>query len=48
MGAIDAVLKRWERIGFAVTSRSPNRFVKYTEAGVKFGLEFMKAKARML
>lgn len=46
-GAVDAVLKRWVRIGFAEIEFKPTRFTRYTEAGVKFGLEFMKMKARL-
>ena len=39
VGAVDAVFKRWEAVGFAVIERKPTRFVKYTEDGVKLGLE---------
>lgn len=46
VGAIDAVLKRWVNIGFAVIEKKPTRFVKYTEQGVSLGLEGCLAKAR--
>jgi hypothetical protein len=45
-GAVDAVFKRWERIGFAVIDRKPTRFSRYTEDGVKLGLEVLKLKAK--
>jgi hypothetical protein len=40
------VFKRWERIGFAVIDRKPTRFSRYTEDGVKLGLEVLKLKAK--
>lgn len=39
VGAVDAVLKRWESIGFAVIERKPTRFVSYTPDGIQLGLE---------
>ncbi len=45
-GAVDAVFKRWEAIGFAVILRKPTRFARYTEEGVKLGLDAMKLKAK--
>lgn len=39
VGAVDAVLKRWEAIGFAVVDRKPTRFSAYTPAGIQYGLE---------
>lgn len=39
VGAVDAILKRWEVIGFAIIERKPTRFVKYAEDGLKLGLE---------
>ena len=42
VGAVDAVLKRWVEIGFAVIEKKPTRFTGYTEAGIKFGLESMR------
>jgi hypothetical protein len=46
VGAVDAVLKRWVALGFAVTEKKPTRFIKYTEDGIKLGLEKMKADAK--
>jgi hypothetical protein len=45
-GAIDAVWRRWIRIGFAVIDSKPNRFTAYTEAGIKYTLEGLKERAR--
>lgn len=45
-GAIDAVLKRWQAVGFAELATKPARFVKYTEAGLKYGLEELKARKK--
>jgi hypothetical protein len=45
-GAIDAVFRRWVAIGYAVTGTKPTRFISFTPAGVKDGLEVMKARAR--
>lgn len=39
VGAVDAVFKRWERIGFAEIGRKPTRFLKYTDKGIELGLE---------
>lgn len=46
VGAISAVFERWVKLGFAVIEKKPTRFVRYTEDGVKFGLEKMKAEAK--
>lgn len=45
-GAVDAVFKRWVGYGFAVIGTKPTRFERYTEDGVKFGLDVMKAKSK--
>lgn len=45
-GAVDAVFKRWEEIGYAVIERKPTRFVKFTEQGVELGLDQMKYRAK--
>lgn len=39
VGAVDAVLKRWVEIGFAVVEKKPTRFIKYTDDGIRLGLE---------
>lgn len=44
-GAVDAVFKRWTKIGFAVIETKPTRFARYTEDGVNLGLEVLKARA---
>lgn len=46
VGAILAVLQRWEKLGFAVIAKKPNRFVGYTPDGKTLGLEVMKARAK--
>lgn len=46
VGAITAVFNRWEKLGFAVIGRKPTRFIKYTEDGVRLGLEKMKEQAK--
>lgn len=46
VGAIDAVYKRWEEIGFAKIERKPTRFVAYTELGIQLTLEGCKEKAK--
>jgi len=45
-GAIDAVFKRWIEIGYANIGSRPTRFVSFTVAGIKDGLEVMKARAK--
>jgi hypothetical protein len=45
-GAIDAVFKRWEKLGFAKIERKPTRFVAYTEDGIKYGLDGLKRKVK--
>jgi hypothetical protein len=47
VGAVDAVFKRWEALGFATIERKPTRFTKYTEDGLKLGLEGLKRRAKM-
>jgi hypothetical protein len=46
VGAIGAVFNRWVDLGFAVCEKKPVRFVRYTEQGIKLGLERMKADAK--
>lgn len=45
-GAVDAVFKRWEQIGYAEIGRKPTRFIKFTEKGVELGLDRMKEQAK--
>jgi hypothetical protein len=45
-GAIDAVFKRWEKLGFAEIGRKPTRFIGYTEDGVRYGLDGLKRKVK--
>lgn len=46
-GAIQNVLFRWKDLGFAhVKTDRPMRFTGYTDDGIKFGLENMKARAK--
>ena len=45
-GAIDFVFKRWTEIGYANIGSKPTRFVSFTVAGIKDGLEVMKARAK--
>lgn len=46
VGAISAVFDRWVKLGFAVCEKKPTRFVRYTEEGVRIGLDAMKAQAK--
>lgn len=46
VGAIDAVLKRWTVLGFALIQSKPTRFVCYTAEGIRIGLDGCKDKAR--
>ena len=46
VGAISAVFERWVKLGFAVVEKKPTRFIKYTEEGVRLGLEQMKLQAK--
>lgn len=48
VGAIGAVLDRWEKYGFAVIHKKPTRFAMFTREGMANGLEKMRAdyKAR--
>lgn len=45
-GAIQAVLERWVKIGFAIMGKKPVRFIAITPEGEKDGLELMKARAK--
>jgi hypothetical protein len=46
VGAISAVFDRWTKLGFAVVEKKPTRFTKYTETGIRLGLERMKADSK--
>lgn len=46
VGAVTAVLNKWEVIGFAEIGRGPTCFVRYTQAGYDIGLSGLKEKAR--
>lgn len=46
VGAINAVFERWVKLGFAEISKKPTRFERYTEQGVRLGLEGCKDKAK--
>lgn len=46
VGAIGAVFDRWVKLGFAEVEKKPVRFIKYTEQGIKLGLEGLKLKAK--
>lgn len=41
-GAIDAVFKRWQDIGFAFIAVKPTRFAGYTKTGLEKGLRVLK------
>lgn len=43
-GAVDAVLKRWEKIGFIVTAPKPFAFVCFTEEAETVGLAGLRAR----
>ena len=45
VGAVAAVLNRWEKIGFAEVEYKPFRFIDYSEAGRTDGLTALKAAA---
>lgn len=45
-GAIDAVFRRWQVIGFANVGIKPTRIISYTPLGIQQGLEALKAKAK--
>ena len=45
-GAIDAVYKRWEKMGYAVIGKKPTRFSEFTPDGINLGLDGMKAKIK--
>lgn len=42
-GAVTAILKRWEEVGFIVVSQKPYAFVDYTHAARVDGLAALKA-----
>jgi hypothetical protein len=46
VGAIGAVFDRWTELGYADCQRKPVRFVKFTDDGLKLGLEGCKERAR--
>lgn len=46
VGAVDAVFKRWVKLGFAVIESKPTRFTGYTDEGSLVGLDVMKEKAK--
>lgn len=46
-GAITAVLVRWTELDFCSTEKKPTRFTGYTESGLEFGLEQLKARAKL-
>ena len=37
---------RWVKLGFAVIEKKPTRFVRYTDEGIKFGLDRMKERSK--
>lgn len=45
-GAINAVFERWQKIGYAIIERKPNRFVSYTDAAREHGLLRLKELAK--
>lgn len=45
-GAVDAVFKRWDALGFGMIAKRPTRFIGYTPMGVKMGLDAMKLAAK--
>lgn len=44
VGAVDAVYKRWDMIGYAMIAKKPTRFIGYMPDGVKYGLEGLKER----
>lgn len=46
VGAVDAVWRRWEVLGFAVIGRKPTRFTAYTPEGIEHTLEGLKERAK--
>lgn len=46
-GAIVNILIAWGDIGFAITKTSPHRFLGYTEAGIKLGIEPLRERRSM-
>jgi hypothetical protein len=46
-GAIDSVLKRWERIGFACLRKKPTRFTGFTPEGTVGLEEFLRKHKRI-
>lgn len=47
LGAVDAVLKRWVKLDFAVVDSKPTRFTRYTEEGIMHTLDGLKERARL-
>jgi hypothetical protein len=45
-GAVTAILKRWEEVGYALTHEGPFAFKRLSAAGKKQGLEALKEKHR--
>lgn len=45
-GAIDSVFRRWSEMGYANIGSRPTRFVSFTVAGIRDGLEVMRARAK--
>jgi len=48
VGAINAVFERWIKLGFAIIEKKPTRFVGYTEEGLQYGLEGLKAREKRM
>jgi hypothetical protein len=45
-GAVNAVLERWVKLGFATIEKKPTRFTGYTAEGIRMGLDAMKLRAK--
>lgn len=46
VGAIHAVLMRWQTLEFAYVEKKPVRFLGYTPQGIQMGLDGLKAQAK--
>lgn len=46
VGAIDAVFKRWAKLGFVMLAKKPTRLVAISPEGKELGLDKMKRKAK--
>jgi len=46
VGAIDAVFKRWQKLGFATMAKKPTRLTGISDEGRTLGLDKMKVKAK--